>query len=113
MLRAIMLSMAITLVALVASAHDPEGRWDYWFLIQRNLRGASCCDRSHAHILKDEDWKNGGKHYQVRIDDRWYDIQDWQMLNPSDPNPTGNAILWYSVIAGDFVIYCFTPGRET
>jgi hypothetical protein len=55
MLRAIMLSMAITLVALVASAHDPEGRWDYWFLIQRNMRGASCCDRSHAHILKDED----------------------------------------------------------
>jgi len=31
MLRAIMLSMAVTLVALVASAHDPEGKWDDWF----------------------------------------------------------------------------------
>jgi hypothetical protein len=112
MLRTIMLSMALTLVALAAIAHDPEGRWDYWFLVQKNMRGAPCCDVSHAHILKDEDWKNGGNHYQVRVIDRWYAIEDWQMLKPVEPNPTGNAILWYNDIAGNFLIYCFTPSRE-
>jgi hypothetical protein len=111
--RAIVASIAGVFLALTASAHDPEGRWDDWFVLQRNMRGGSCCNVSHAHYLKDEDWRNGDRHYQVRIKDRWYDIEDWQMLKPADPNPTGHAVLWYNDIGGTFLIYCFTPSRET
>ena len=113
MVRAIMAGVAAALVALGATAHDPEEKSDYWFLLQRNMRGASCCDGTHAHILKDEDWKNGGKNYQVRIGDRWYTIEDWQMLKPASPNSTGKAILWYGNLGDDFFIYCFTPSHET
>jgi hypothetical protein len=79
------------------------------------VRGASCCDLSHAHFVEDEDWRNGGAHYQVRIKDRWHNVQDWQMLQPSTPNPTGKAILWYNEIGGggNFLIFCFTPSHET
>jgi hypothetical protein len=113
MVRVLLLGIAAAFVALTASAHDPEGKWDYWFLLQRNMRGASCCDGSHAHILTDEDWRNNGKHYQVRVGDRWYDIKDWQMLKPADPNPTSKAILWYGGQGDGFIIYCFTPSHET
>ena len=112
--RALLAGTAAAFVALSATAHDPEGKSDYWMFLQRNMRGASCCDISHAHFLKEEDWKNGGKHYQVRVGDRWYDIEDWQMLKPADPNPTGKAILWYSGDAeGYVIIFCFTPSHET
>ena len=52
MLRPILAGLALACFAVAASAHDPEGIWDYWFLMQRNMRGVSCCDVSHAHILK-------------------------------------------------------------
>ena len=111
---AVVSGIALAFVAIAASAHDPEGKWDYWFLLQRNVRGASCCDGSHAHILKDEDWRNGGENYQVRIGDRWHAIEDWQMLKPTGPNPTGKAIVWYGNMGGGaFFIYCFTPSHET
>ena len=112
MLRPILAGLALASFAVAATAHDPDGIWDYWFLKQRNMRGASCCELSHAHILKDEDWRNGRKHYQVRVGDRWFDIKDWQMLKPAEPNPTGKAILWYNDQVGNFVVYCFTPSHE-
>ena len=115
MARAFMAGIASVLVlaTIGALAHDPDGKWDDWFVGQKNVRGASCCDVSHAHFVKDEDWRNGGKHYQVRIKDRWHDVEDWQMLQPSTPNPTGKAILWYNDIGGTFLIFCFTPSHET
>jgi len=65
-----------------------------------------------TYHTNDEDWRNGGKHYQVRLHDRWHDVEDWQMLRPAAPNPTGKAILWYNHIGGTFLIYCFTPSQE-
>jgi len=114
MIRAIVAGIALALFAfaLAARAHDPDGKWDDWFVAQKNIRGASCCDLSHAHFVKDEDWRTASKHYQVRIRDRWHDVQDWQMLQPATPNPTGKAILWYNEIGENFLIYCFTPSQE-
>ena len=114
MIRAIMPTITLALVAfaITARAHDPDGKWDDWFVAQKNIRGASCCDLSHAHFVKDEDWRNGGKHYQVRVHEHWHDVEDWQMLQPSTANPTGKAILWYNDADGKFLICCFTPSRE-
>jgi hypothetical protein len=115
MIRAVMAAIILATVAFAISAraHDPDGKWNDWFGRQKNVRGASCCALSHAHFVRDEDWRNGGKHYQVRINDRWHDVEDWQMLQPAAPNPTGKAILWYNDIGGNLLIYCFTPSRET
>jgi len=106
--------LAIGIIAIPASAHDPQGVWDDWFIAQRNKRGASCCELSHAHILSDDDWKVSGKSYQVRVGDRWYGIKDWQLLKPARPNPTGKAILWYDHPVGEpgVEILCFTPSQE-
>ena len=105
--------LASALLAISARAHDPDGKWGYWFLMQRNIRGTSCCDISHAHYLKEEDWRSDGKHYQIKVGDRWRDVEDWQMVKPVESNPTGNAILWYNESGGNFVIFCFTPSHET
>jgi len=105
--------LALLVLAISARAHDPDGKWDEWFLLQRNVRGASCCDISHAHYVKDEDWRSDGKHYQVRVGDRWHDVEDWQMVKPKGANPTGNAVLWYNDVQGNFLIFCFTPANET
>ena len=77
------------LLAIGEQAHDPDGKWDEWFLLRRNLRGASCCDISHAHYLNEGDWRSDGNHYQVKVGDRWRDVQDWQMLKRAEPNRTG------------------------
>ena len=117
MIRGIVAGITLILVALAISAraHDPYGRWEDWFLVQKNMRGASCCDISHAHYLQEKDWRSDGEHYQVRVFDQWFDIEDWQMLKRVQPNPTGRAILWYSppLDEGGFLILCFTPSHET
>jgi hypothetical protein len=43
--------LALAIVAMPASAHDPDGAWNWWFLMQRNTRGTSCCNGSDAHFL--------------------------------------------------------------
>ena len=112
--RTIMTGIAVVFIGLAANAHDSEGKWDAWFARQNNMRGGSCCKLSHAHVIQDEDWKTWGKDdYEVRINDRWYIVEEWQMLKPADPNPTGHAILWYDNIGGFINIYCFIPSWET
>src|SRR6476659_10476481 len=87
--------LALCIVVIPANAHDPTGLWNDWYVLQKNKRGASCCELSHAHLLTDHDWRIRGKQYQVRFGEQWIDIEDWQLLKPAQPNPTGKAILWY------------------
>src|SRR4051812_16262061 len=79
-----------------ADAHDPDGTWNWWLMLQKNVRGNSCCNGSDALLLSDDDWRIRGQRYQVHIANRWLDIEDWQLLKPVQPNPTGKAIIWYS-----------------
>jgi len=79
------------------------------------MRGASCCNGSDARFVSDDDWRISGNLYQVRIGSKWFDIEDWQLLKPVPPNPTGRAIIWHSnpEFEGGFYIRCFTPSHES
>jgi len=115
MWRALMASLALALFISPTKAHDPDGVWNWWFMLQKNTRGASCCNGSDARFLKDDDWRISGKRYQVRIGGQWVDVEDWQLLKPAQPNPTGKAIIWYSDPEHElgFYIRCFTPSQES
>ena len=110
-----MASLALALFVSLADAHDPDGAWNWWFMLQKNTRGASCCNGSDARFLKDDDWRISGKRYQVRIGGQWVDVEEWQLLRPAPPNPTGKAMIW----CGDpeyepgLYIRCFTPSQES
>jgi len=107
--------LALAIVAMPARAHDPDGAWNWWFLMQRNTRGTSCCNGSDAHFLNDDDWRISGKRYQVRVGGQWLDVEDWQLLKPVQPNPTGKAIIWYGDPEHEpgFYVRCFTPSQES
>lgn len=115
MRRLLIGGLALALVVIPADAHDPGGIWNGWFMLQRNMRGTSCCTGVDAHILSDDDWRIRGKRYQVNIGGKWLDIEDWQLLKPTHPNPTGKAIIWYSnpEFEGGVYIRCFTPSHES
>ena len=112
---ALMASLALALFVSLADAHDPDGAWNWWFMLQKNTRGASCCNGSDARFLKDDDWRISGKRYQVRIGGQWVDVEDWQLLKPAPPNPTGKAIIWYGDPEYEPGLYirCFTPSQES
>lgn len=115
MWRPLISCLVLAFVVIPASAHDPAGIWDDWFVAQRNKRGVSCCELSHAHVLNDDEWTISGKRYQVRFKGQWFAIEDWQLLRPAQPNPTGKAILWYLNPTAEpgFYITCFTPSQES
>jgi len=113
--RPLLACLALALFGSPADAHDPDGAWNWWFVLQRNTLGTSCCNGSDAHFLNDDDWRISGKRYQVRISGQWLDVQDWQLLKPAQPNPTGKAIIWYGDPKHEpgFYIRCFTPSQES
>ena len=115
MWRLPMASLAIVLVVSPADGHDPDGAWNWWFVLQRNMRGNSCCNGSDARFLSDDDWRISGRHYQVRIGGQWLDVEDWKLLKPVQSNPTGKAIIWYGDPEHElgFYIRCFTPSQES
>ena len=102
------------ILSLTARAHDPSDHYTDWFKNQRNQGGYVCCDGSDAHYLGSDEWTRVKGNYRVRIGGIWFDVEDSQMLrSDGDPNPTGNAILWYDVHEFGFNIRCFTPQYES
>lgn len=76
------------------------------------MRGSHCCLFSHAYLYPDEYTYNPNGSVTVVLQgqivvlpaDRFVNIQ------PDDPNPTGNAVVWYdSIDPSASQIYCFTP----
>ena len=115
MWRPLLACLALAFFVSPADAHDPDGAWNWWLMLQKNVRGTSCCNGSDARFLSDDDWRIEGKRYQVQIRGKWLDIEDWQLLKPVQPNPTGKAIIWYSnpEFEAGFFIRCFTPSHES
>ena len=84
-----------------------------WFEQQHATDGAWCCNVSDGHILDDSDWRHGSSAYEVRINGDWLTIPLDAMRDPKGgPNPTGHAIVWYTVNEYGIRIYCFAPGFE-
>jgi hypothetical protein len=70
--------------------------------------------RFGCSLLGSDEWTRIKGNYRVRIRGVWFDIEDSQMLRPDgEPNPTGQAILWYRMTDFGFSIRCFTPQYES
>ena len=101
-------------VTSASRGHDPSHQYTDWFKRQHNQAGFVCCDGADAHYLGSDEWTRVKGNYRVRIRDVWFDIEDSQTLRPDgEPNPTGQAILWYQLTEFGFTIRCFTPQYES
>lgn len=83
----------------------------------------NCCGQKDVHILGADEgrWRKAteeqarsGIRYEVSIENKWYPIRDYQLVqNPlEDPNPIGEAVLYYGYNGtqpGGVSIYCFSP----
>ena len=112
------LAAVLCLCAATASAAPPPGTdldspIHRWFEAQHSVTGAWCCDISDGHVLEDSDWGQNGTNYRVRINGAWQLVPDTAMRDPhGGPNPTGKAVVWYTIGDYGLHIYCFSPGFE-
>lgn len=84
-----------------------------WFEHQHSVSGSWCCDVADGHILGASEWRVSGTHYEVLIDQIWYRVPATSLRDPSGgPNPTGQAVVWWSRVGDEMVIHCFAPGNE-
>jgi hypothetical protein len=100
-------------VADAAPPANPDPVLHEWFETQHSVTGAWCCNVADGYILPDQDWRQAGDHYEVRIDGTWHPIPPNTLRDPhGGPNPTGAAIVWYLRVGDDLRIFCFAPGFE-
>jgi len=83
-----------------------------WFDRQENVVQGSCCGEGDGHILNDDEWRAKGDGYEVEIKGQWFSTRPEMALRRSleDPNPTGHAVVWYTIREREVAIYCFAPG---
>ena len=119
--------LLITNVSLADTAvmHSDKPEHE-WFSQQYNVNGGSCCGLGDGHILEDDEWKNLGDRYIVKINGKWFSLKEWQMRDIA-PDKTGNlplrgtpstvkkATVWYKYTTtkqeeeNEPTIYCFSP----
>jgi len=117
MIRALTVALGVTLATPGFAAPPPStdlnSPMHAWFERQHSVAGQWCCDIADGHILSESDWRASGGGFEVRINGRWVPVPSHALRDPAGgPNPTGNAIVWYSV-SGDLpTIFCFAPGWQ-
>jgi hypothetical protein len=91
---------------------NPNSEIYKWFDRQENVVQGSCCGEGDGHILNDDEWRAKGDGYEVEIKDQWFATRPEMALRRSleDPNPTGHAVVWYTIREREVAIYCFAPG---
>ena len=77
-----------------------------WFKGVKSPNGIPCCDIADGHRT-DYDMRNNK--YWVPIDGKWMIVPDEAVVN-NDGNPTGDAVVWYTLYNGTIYIRCFVPG---
>ena len=79
-----------------------------------------CCGHQDGHVLgaHEDRWRKGtdeqarnGILYEVKIEDVWHPIREYQLVQRplEDPNPVGEAVVFYGNGYGGVTIYCFSP----
>jgi hypothetical protein len=93
-------------------AQTRAARFYKWFDRQENVVQGSCCGQGDGHILEDDEWRAKADGYDVRIKNQWFSTSPEMALRRSleDPNPTGHAVVWYTIRGREIEIYCFSPG---
>jgi len=105
-------SLVTVFISAPAVAHDNGQFGDVppqvreWFHNVRSANGIPCCDVADGHrtdfdIRKDLYW--------VPVDGNWVPVPPDAVLK-NVGNPTGAAVVWYSIYDGQVIIRCFVPG---
>ena len=114
-----LLKLAVLRAALVtvfigtpAVAHDNGQFGDVppqvreWFHNVRSAKGIPCCDIADGHRT---DFDMRKDLYWVPVNGNWVPVPPDAVLKNAG-NPTGGAIVWYSIYGGQVIIRCFVPG---
>jgi hypothetical protein len=127
------MTAAILLLATPAIAKPPPGtdlksaEHMWWECHVQPVTKVVCCRESDGHVLNDDEWRaierpDGTRHYQVRVDHRWYDVPPQVVVNDvrnCGPEPDRAkrpmAKIWYAPIwqidtITKIDIYCFMGG---
>jgi hypothetical protein len=106
------LAFALSLCTAGAAAANPGNpAFSAWIDDLQNPATGLSCDNFDPHLLGNADWRYDGRHYQIRIAERWRDVPSPAVIDRSD-NPTGSAVAFY-VDAADHdgsvapLVYCF------
>jgi len=110
------LALAVLFVAGTACAHDSSWTQEQFDWVQRRYarNGMHCCGPHDFHMVTGDylKWRISGAAYEVEINGRWYPVKPGQVMasHAGDPSPFGDgAILFFRVINGEPVIFCFKP----
>jgi hypothetical protein len=110
---AILLVIARPCAAAPPPGTDPSGKLHQWFEHQHSIIGAWCCNVADGHILAQSEWRTSMDHYDVWIAGLWRQVPSSALRDPSGgPNPTGRAVVWWTLAGSEIVILCFAPGIE-
>ena len=77
-----------------------------WFHNVRSANGIPCCDVADGHRT---DFDMRKDLYWVPVDGNWIPVPPDAVLKDAG-NPTGGAVVWYSIYGGQVIIRCFVPG---
>jgi hypothetical protein len=77
-----------------------------WFKSVRSPQGIPCCDISDGHRT---DFDMRDNKYWVPINGEWVMVPPETVLKETN-NPTGDAIVWYTMYDNKPYIRCFVPG---
>lgn len=111
---AVAAAYAMLLAAARAHLAQATPEMNEWLSQQSNGRGDMCCSSADGSTIPDVDWQTtpDGKHYQVRLEGQWRDVDDNKVVTA--PNRFGPAVVWtyrtQAAIGGRLEIRCFMPG---
>jgi hypothetical protein len=108
------LRLVLGIVALCtpALAHDNGQYKDVpadiraWFKSVKSPQGIPCCDIADGHRT---DYDMRENNYWVPIEGKWMQVPPEAVLKDLG-NPTGDAVVWYSLYGETVYIRCFVPG---
>ena len=119
MRRVLIVAIGLALGVMIGRAHahvhdHPE--WDEWFASQQTPddRKWSCCNKSDAYLLEDDDVRIVEGEYEVKTDQGWLRFpntgqgREGNTVMGYSRNPTGHAVAWY--IGG--TAFCFAEGTS-
>lgn len=101
--------LVAAMYALGAQAHDPEGKYNDWFLAQTQEESpAKCCglaeehggDAHYVEVISD------GKDHYVFIEGIANPVLYPGPVNPYHYNATGRNVVWYHKVENSITFYC-------
>ena len=93
-------------------ANSPNKAWFDKLASKKGL----CCSFADGTAVEDADWRSQDGHYQIKLEDRWWDVPDDAVI--TEPNRVGRTMVWPIVyrdgeIIRNIQIRCFMPGIMT